>query len=59
MARVSGKVAAPILGLMLVGDTGGSVNPFNGEGIPYAIESGKYAAEAVIQGLARPAGPHS
>jgi geranylgeranyl reductase family protein len=44
-------------GLMLVGDTGGSVNPFNGEGIPYAIESGKYAAEAVIQGLARPAGP--
>ena len=44
-------------GLFLVGDTGGSVNPFNGEGIPYAIECGKYAAEAVIQGLARPAGP--
>jgi geranylgeranyl reductase family protein len=44
-------------GLFLVGDTGGSVNPFNGEGIPYAIESGKFAAEAVIQGLARTAGP--
>ena len=44
-------------GLFLVGDTGGSVNPFNGEGIPYAMESGKFAAEAVIQGLARPAGP--
>lgn len=44
-------------GLLLVGDSGGSVNPFNGEGIPYAIESGKFAAEAVIQALARPAGP--
>ncbi len=44
-------------GMMLIGDTGGSVNPFNGEGIPYAMESGKFAAEAVVQALARPAGP--
>jgi geranylgeranyl reductase family protein len=44
-------------GLLLVGDSGGSVNPFNGEGIPYAIESGKFAAEAVVQALARPEGP--
>jgi geranylgeranyl reductase family protein len=44
-------------GLLLVGDAGGSVNPFNGEGIPYAMESGKFAAEAAIQALARPAGP--
>jgi flavin-dependent dehydrogenase len=44
-------------GVLLVGDCGGSVNPFNGEGIPYAMESGKFAAEAVIQALARPAGP--
>ena len=44
-------------GLLLVGDSGGSVNPFNGEGIPYAMESGKYAAEAVVQALARPDGP--
>ncbi len=43
-------------GLMLVGDSGGSVNPFNGEGIPYAMESGKFAAEAAVQALARPAG---
>ena len=43
--------------LLLVGDSGGSVNPFNGEGIPYAMESGKFAAEAVVQALARPAGP--
>jgi menaquinone-9 beta-reductase len=43
-------------GLLLVGDSGGSVNPFNGEGIPYAMESGKFAAEAAVQALARPAG---
>jgi flavin-dependent dehydrogenase len=44
-------------GLLLVGDSGGAVNPFNGEGIPYAMESGKFAAEAVVQALARPEGP--
>lgn len=43
-------------GLVLVGDSGGSVNPFNGEGIPYAIESGQFAAEAIVQALARPEG---
>jgi geranylgeranyl reductase family protein len=43
-------------GLVLVGDSGGTVNPFNGEGIPYAIESGQYAAEAIVQALARPQG---
>src|SRR3954452_19107453 len=45
-------------GLLLVGDAGGSVNPFNGEGIPYAMESGKFAAEAAVQALARPQGPN-
>jgi geranylgeranyl reductase family protein len=44
-------------GVLLVGDAGGSVNPFNGEGIPYAMESGKLAAETVVQALARPEGP--
>jgi flavin-dependent dehydrogenase len=44
-------------GLMLVGDSGGLVNPFNGEGIPYAMESGELAAEVAVQALARPAGP--
>ncbi|HEX6682488.1 MAG TPA: geranylgeranyl reductase family protein [Candidatus Limnocylindrales bacterium] len=43
-------------GLMLVGDCGGMVNPFNGEGIAYAMESGQLAAEVAIQALARPAG---
>ncbi|MCU1689375.1 MAG: FAD-dependent oxidoreductase [Jatrophihabitantaceae bacterium] len=43
-------------GLVLVGDSGGTVNPFNGEGIPYAMESGQFAAQAIIQALARPEG---
>jgi geranylgeranyl reductase family protein len=43
-------------GLMLVGDTGGMVNPFNGEGIAYAMESGEIAAEIAAQALGRPAG---
>jgi len=32
------------------------INPFNGEGIAYAMESGELAAEVVVQALARPAG---
>jgi geranylgeranyl reductase family protein len=45
-------------GVLLVGDCGGMVNPFNGEGIAYAMESGELAAEIAMQALARPAGPH-
>lgn len=44
-------------GLLLVGDAGGMVNPFNGEGIGYAMESAKLAAECVVQALARREGP--
>ncbi len=44
-------------GVLLVGDCGGMVNPFNGEGIAYAMESGELAAEIVVQALSRPAGP--
>jgi len=43
-------------GVLLVGDSGGMVNPFNGEGIAYAMESGELAAEVIVQALARPAG---
>jgi geranylgeranyl reductase family protein len=39
-------------GLMLLGDAGGMVNPFNGEGIAYAMESGALAADVVAQALA-------
>ncbi len=40
-------------GLLLVGDAGGLVNPFNGEGIAYAMESGAIAAEVIVQAHAR------
>ena len=41
-------------GLLLAGDSGGMVNPFNGEGIAYAMEAGQLAAEVIAQALARP-----
>lgn len=41
-------------GLVLVGDSGGMVNPFNGEGIAYAMEAGAIAGEVIAQALARP-----
>ncbi|WP_436492504.1 geranylgeranyl reductase family protein [Actinokineospora sp. HUAS TT18] len=44
-------------GLLLVGDAGGMVNPFNGEGIGYAMESARLAAECVVQAMARAEGP--
>ncbi|MEA5116274.1 MAG: geranylgeranyl reductase family protein, partial [Propionicimonas sp.] len=34
-------------GLLLVGDAGGMVSPFNGEGIGYAMEAAEMAADAV------------
>ncbi|HEX9066322.1 MAG TPA: geranylgeranyl reductase family protein [Streptosporangiaceae bacterium] len=40
-------------GLILAGDAGGMVNPFNGEGIAYAMESGELAARTIVQALAR------
>ena len=43
-------------GLLLVGDAGGMVNPFNGEGIAYAMESARLAAECVVHALSRPEG---
>jgi geranylgeranyl reductase family protein len=40
-------------GLLLAGDAGGMVNPFNGEGIAYAMESGEILARTIAQALAR------
>ncbi len=37
---------------LVVGDAGGSINPFNGEGIAYAYETGRMAAFSVGQALA-------
>jgi menaquinone-9 beta-reductase len=41
-------------GLLLAGDAGGMVNPFNGEGIAYAMECGEIAGQVIAQALARP-----
>ncbi len=40
-------------GLLLVGDAGGLTNPFNGEGIAYAMETGELAAELISDSLIR------
>jgi geranylgeranyl reductase family protein len=40
-------------GLLLLGDAGGMVSPFNGEGISYAMESARFAAEFIIDAAAR------
>ncbi|HJY43191.1 MAG TPA: geranylgeranyl reductase family protein [Propionibacteriaceae bacterium] len=44
-------------GLLLVGDAGGMINPFNGEGIAYAMESAEVAAAAMAEAHER--GPGS
>jgi len=38
-------------GMLLVGDAGGVTNPFNGEGIAYAVETGQLAAELIADAL--------
>ncbi len=40
-------------GMLVVGDAAGVVNPFNGEGIAYAMESGEVAAELIHDALVR------
>lgn len=40
-------------GLLLVGDAGGMVSPFNGEGIAYGLQAGRIAADVIGQALAR------
>ena len=42
-----------IEGLVVVGDAGGMVSPFNGEGIAPALKAGRLAAGAIAQGLSR------
>ena len=44
----------PLVGdrLLLVGDAAGLINPLNGEGIQYALLSGRWAAETIVAALA-------
>ncbi|MEU3215818.1 geranylgeranyl reductase family protein [Streptomyces sp. NPDC006971] len=44
-------------GLLLVGDSGGMISPWNGEGIGQAMEAGEVAAETAALALALPPGP--
>ena len=37
---------------LVVGDAGGMINPFNGEGIAYGYETGRLAAEVIDEALA-------
>ncbi len=50
-----GMCRAPqaVPGMLVVGDAAGIVNPFNGEGIAYAMESGELAAELIHDALLR------
>ena len=49
MALSVGPHAGPTW--LVAGDAGGSINPFNGEGIAYAYETGRMAADAVSTAL--------
>lgn len=46
-------------GLALVGDAGGMVNPFNGEGIAYAMEAAEYVSDALAEAFSRGVGTAS
>lgn len=46
-------------GLLLVGDAGGMVSPFNGEGISYAMDAGEFAADAIADAAFRGFGTSS
>jgi geranylgeranyl reductase family protein len=47
------RIPVSVPGMLLVGDAAGAVNPFNGEGIAYAMETAEMAAELVQESLVR------
>jgi geranylgeranyl reductase family protein len=47
------RTPAAVPGMLVVGDAVGAVNPFNGEGIAYAMETGEIAAELAHEALVR------
>jgi menaquinone-9 beta-reductase len=47
------RTPAAVPGMLVVGDAAGMVNPFNGEGIAYAMESGELAAELLHEALVK------
>jgi geranylgeranyl reductase family protein len=47
------RVPRAVPGMLLIGDAAGAVNPFNGEGIAYAIETAEIAAEVIHEALVK------
>ena len=47
------RVPQVVPGMLLIGDAAGAVNPFNGEGIAYAMETGEVAADLVHEALVK------
>jgi geranylgeranyl reductase family protein len=47
------RVPQAVPGMLLIGDAAGAVNPFNGEGIAYAMETAEIAAELVHEALVK------
>ncbi len=45
------RTPTAVPGMLVVGDAAGMVNPFNGEGIAYAMEAGELAAELIHDAL--------
>lgn len=43
--------------VLLCGDAAGAVDPISGEGIPFALQTGRDAGRAVATALSQPAGP--
>ncbi len=57
LGGIKRKIAANRI--LLAGDAAGFADPFHGEGISYAIASGRFAAEAIIDSLEKKGGPAS
>ncbi len=47
------RVPQAVPGLLLVGDAAGAVNPFNGEGIAYAMETAEIASDLIHESLVK------
>ncbi len=47
------RVPQAVPGMLLIGDAAGAVNPFNGEGIAYAMETAEVAADLVHEALVK------
>jgi geranylgeranyl reductase family protein len=47
------RIPQAVPGMLLIGDATGAVNPFNGEGIAYAMETGRIAADLVHEALVK------